>query len=86
MEIAVNISVPDEMLADESEKVSRRVLEQFVLEGYKTGKLSVKQVRELLNFSSRIETENFLHRSKAFDYTVEDLKKDFKTMEDSGLK
>lgn len=86
MEIQINVSVSDELLDLDSEQVSRQVLEQFVLEGYKKEKLTIKQVRELLGFSSRLETENFLHRHKAFAYTMDDLKNDLKTMEDAGLK
>ena len=86
MEIQINISVPDELLDRDSEQVSRQVLEQFVLEGYKKEKLTIKQVREILGFSSRLETEKFLHQHKAFVYTLDDLKNDLKTMEDLGFK
>ena len=86
MEIEVNISVPDELLNSDGKQVSRRVFEQFVIEGYKKGKLTTKNVRQLLGFFSRFETEDFLHRNKAFDYSVEDLNDDLRTMEDLGLK
>ncbi len=86
MEIEVNISVPDELLNSDGQQVSRRVFEQFVIEGYKKGKLTTKNVRELLGFSSRFETEDFLHRNRAFDYTVDDLKNDLQTTKDLGLK
>jgi hypothetical protein len=86
MEIQADLSISDELLNGKNEKVSRKVLEQFSLEGYKTGKLSYKQIGNLLGFSSRFEVDDFLHRNQAFDYTVEDLKDDLKTLEDLDLK
>lgn len=86
MEIQLTVSIPDELLVRDGEKVSRRVFEQFILESYKNGKLTTRQVRELLGFSSRFETEDFLHRNKAFDYTIEDLEKDLMTLEDMESK
>lgn len=82
----IQVSIPDELLNGEIEEVLRKVLEQFALEGYKTGKLSYKQIGKILGFSSRFEIDDFLHRHQAFDYTIEDLKADLKTFEDLGLK
>jgi len=86
MEIQVSLIIPDELLSGASEKVSRQILEQFVLEGYKKRKLTTKQVGELLGFSTRFEVDDFLHRHEAFDYSVEDLEADLKTLKDLGLK
>lgn len=86
MEIQVNFSISDKLLNGESKEVSRKILEQFVLEGYKTGKLTAKQVGKLLSLSSRFEVDDFLHQHQAFGYTPEDLQSDLKTLEDLGLK
>ena len=76
MAIQVKLSVPDELLEKDYETVSRGILERFVLESYKLNKISAKQVRNLLGFASRLETEDFLHRNRAFDYSIEDLEED----------
>jgi DNA-binding MarR family transcriptional regulator len=85
VEITLNIKMPDNISETDSSKVSRDVLEQVVAESYKAGKLSMKQVRLLLGFSSRFEAEDFIHSRGATGYTVDDLKKEIKTMEDLGL-
>lgn len=86
MEIDVKITLPDDLSGFDSEKVSRQVMEQVVAEGYRDGRLSLKQVQILLGFSSRVEAEGFLHARKATVYTVEDLKNDLENMKDLGLR
>lgn len=86
MEIQIKLSIPDELLDNESEVVAREILEQFVLESYKLDKISTKQIQKLLGFSSRFEVENFLHQNKAFGYTIEDLENDLETLKDLGLR
>ncbi|MGI8669087.1 MAG: UPF0175 family protein [Aridibacter sp.] len=86
MSINVKLSIPDELLSKKSEIVSREILEQFVIESYKLDKISTKQIQHLLGFKSRFEVEDFLHKNKAFGYTLEDLEDDLKTLKDLGLK
>lgn len=87
MEIEVKLNIPDELLNGKGgENISRQVFEQVVAESYKTGKLTTKQVRNLLGFSSRFEVDEFLHLHKAFGYTEKDLKADLKTLKDLGLR
>ncbi len=86
MEIQVKLLIPDELLNKTSDVVSREIFEQFVLESYKLDKISAKQIQKLLGFKSRFEVEDFLHRKKAFGYTIEDLKDDLETLKDLGLK
>jgi len=87
MDISVQLTLPDDLVASlDSMKLSREVFEQVVAEGYKEGRLGPKQVRILLGFSTRMETEDFLHRRKAMEYTVEDLEHDLKGMSDLGLR
>ena len=86
MDIQVKVTLPDEIKDLDSGVISRDVLEQVVVEGYKNGSLGPKQVRLLLGFSSRMETEDFLHRNRAMEYTVEDLKSDLETMKKLGLR
>ena len=85
MDITVNVKLPDEISDLDSSSVSRDVLEQVVVEGYKNGSLGPKQVRLLLGFSSRMETEDFLRRRRALEYTLEDMNDDLETMKKLGL-
>lgn len=85
MDIQVSVKLPDELTNLDSSTVSRDVLEQVVIEGYKNGTLGPKQVRLLLGFSDRWETEEFLRRSGALEYTLEDLNDDLETLEKLGL-
>jgi hypothetical protein len=86
MDIQVKITLPDDLANIDSEKVSRSVLEQVIAEGYKEGRLNLKQVRVLLGFKSRIEAEGFLHRQRAAEYTISDLKSDLENLKDLGLR
>lgn len=85
MDIRVTVKLPDEILNLDSGRVSRDVLEQVVIEGYKNGGLGPKQVRLLLGFSSRLETEEFLRRHRAMDYSVDDMNDDMETIRKLGL-
>lgn len=50
------------------------------LEGYRSGKLSVEQVRRLLRFESRFQVHAFLKAHQVLpDYGEEGLEKDLKT-------
>lgn len=85
MIVDVTVSLPDDLAELDSSVVSRDVYEQVVAEGYRTGRLGPVQVRKLLGFGSRFETEDFLHRMGAMVYTVEDLESDLQGMRDLGI-
>ena len=58
----VTLRIPDDVakrLSASGGNVSRRVLEAFVLEGYREQTLTLYQVSEMLGLS-RVETEDFL--------------------------
>lgn len=86
MNVEVTVSLPDDLAELDSSAVSRDVFEQVVAEGYRSGRLGPAQVRKLLGFSSRFETEDFLHRMKAMEFTVEDLEHDLETLSKLGLR
>ena len=73
----VTVSLPDEILQD-SDEVSRRVLEQVALDGFKSGQLTTAQVRRILGFESRLEVYNFLaaHGVPWVNYSVEDAERE----------
>jgi hypothetical protein len=82
----VEITNADELLSESHPELSRYVLEQIAINGYKSNSLTLVQVRKLLGFSTRFETEEFLHLNKAFGYTGEDLFQDLETLKDLGLR
>lgn len=57
--------------------ISRRVLELIAADRYRQGHIGSAEVRQILNFSSRWETYEFLKREKAYlPYTEDDLEQD----------
>lgn len=82
----IEVTIPNEIFTDAKINVPRYVLEQIAISGYKSNKLSMVQVRKLLGFSSRMETEDFLRSREALVYTIEDYEQDMKTLNDLGLR
>jgi Uncharacterised protein family (UPF0175) len=82
----IEVTIPNEIFTDAKINVPRYVLEQIALKGYQSNSLSMVQVRKLLGFSSRFETEEFLHLNSAFGYTKSDLEEDLQTLKDLGLR
>ena len=76
--MTVTVSLPDEILLLDSDEVSRRVLEQVALDGFKSGQLTTAQVRRILGFESRLEVYDFLsaHGVPWVDYSVEDAERE----------
>jgi predicted HTH domain antitoxin len=78
----VTISLPDELLASESEDLSRQVLEQVALEGFRSGQLTTAQVRRILGFASRLQVHEFLaaHGVPWVNYDEEELRQEVETL------
>ena len=76
--MTVTVSLPDEILLQDSDEVSRRVLEQVALDGFKSGQLTTAQVRRILGFESRLQVYDFLaaHGVPWVDYSVEDAERE----------
>jgi len=74
----VTVSLPDEILLQDSDEVSRSVLEQVALDGFKSGQLTTAQVRRILGLESRLEVYDFLaaHGVPWVDYSVEDAERE----------
>ncbi len=83
MQIALTVS--DDLVAslgDNSVEVSRFALEALAVEGYRSGRLSAFQVREMLGHESRWETENFLSAHGVWPgTTVEDFEAELRSLE-----
>ena len=56
----VTVSLPDEILSKDNDEISRQVLEQVALDGFKSGQLTTAQVRRILGMESRLEAYEFL--------------------------
>jgi predicted HTH domain antitoxin len=78
----VTISLPDGILSDQNEDVSRKVLEQVALDGFKTGQLTIAQVRRILGFESRLQVHEFLasHQVPWVDYDEEELQREVEVL------
>jgi FKBP-type peptidyl-prolyl cis-trans isomerase (trigger factor) len=78
----VTVSLPDDILANDNADVARQVLEQVALDGFRTGQLTVAQVRRILGFESRLQVYEFLatHGVAWVDYDEEELQREIETL------
>jgi Uncharacterised protein family (UPF0175) len=86
MEIAIHL--PDDIAQRLQAKwgdVSRRALEELVLEGYQARILGESDIRRLLGFETRFEVHEFLHAHQVPFYTLDDLQRDRETSQRLGL-
>ncbi len=61
--------------------IERRVLELIAADNYRQGRIGAAQVRQMLHFSSRWESYEFLKQEKAYlPYTENDLEQDLQTI------
>jgi Uncharacterised protein family (UPF0175) len=84
----VTIHLPDDVaqrLQAQWGDVSRRVLEELVLEGYRARILGESDIRRLLGFETRFEVHDFLCKHQVPFYTLEDLQRDRETSQRLGL-
>ena len=78
MDISVKVAIPANILNDTDTEASRRVVEEFALEAFKSGQLTVAQVRRLLGFETRMQVHEFLaaHGVPWINYPVEDAERE----------
>ena len=69
--MSVQVEIPDQIFRTAAPDMSRRVLETVALEGFKSGQLTLYQVRLLLGFETRFEVHEFLAKHDV-NYSVED--------------
>jgi predicted N-acetyltransferase YhbS len=76
----VSVELPEDIarvLEAGGRDLSRAVLEDLALEGYRSGRLSESQVRRLLGFETRHEVHGFLKaHGAALPMTTDDLQAD----------
>lgn len=80
--MSVTVFLPDDVLTDQGGDVPRRVLEQVALEGFKSGQLTIAQVRRILGFDSRLQAHEFLasHAVPWVDYDDSELERETETL------
>ena len=71
--VEITFNIPDEFarqVASEGEDPARVALEALALQGYRTGRLSESNLREMLGFDTRIEVHSFLKRHGVYLPTI----------------
>ena len=85
----LTVEIPDELASQLSAAggdLSRRVLEGFALEEYKSERISKAQLRRLLGFETRYELDGFLKaRQGRANVTIDDLRRDVQDLKSLGL-
>jgi hypothetical protein len=78
--MTITVEIPEEFagqLIAAGKDPARAALEAIALEGYRSGRLSEAEIRNLLGFETRMEVDAFLKEHGAFPpYTDEDLAHD----------
>lgn len=74
----ITIELPENIANQlQTSNISRRILELIAADSYRQGRIGSAEVRQILNFSSRWETYQFLKDEKAYLlYTENDLEQD----------
>jgi hypothetical protein len=85
----LNVEIPDDLaqrLAAVGDDLSRRALEGFALEEYKTGRITKAELRRLLGFETRYELDGFLKAHQVWaNVTIDDLRRDVQDLKSLGL-
>ena len=86
--MTLTVEIPDDLagrLCASGGDLSRRALEAFALEEYKTGRVSRAELRRLLGFS-RYELDGFLKAHEVWiEYTIEDFRRDMQDLKALGF-
>lgn len=84
MEVSVKVAIPDEVLSGQNGEISHRILEEFALEGFKSGQLTIAQMRRILGLETRIQVHEFLaaHGIPWVDYDEAELQREVETLKE----
>ena len=82
MEVSVKVAIPDDVLSGQNGEISHRILEEFALEGFKSGQLTIAQVRRILGLETRTQAHEFLaaHSISWVDYDEADIQRELETL------
>lgn len=80
----LELNIPDNVFRPGNADVSREVLEAVAIEGFKSGQLTLYQVRRILAFETRFEVHQFLaqHDVPWVNYSEEDLERESETLKE----
>lgn len=85
----LTLEIPDDLagqLSVAGADLSRRALEAFALDEYKSRHITKAQLRRLLGFDTRYELDGFLKAHDVWmNYTIEDLRREVETLRQLGL-
>jgi hypothetical protein len=85
----LTLEIPDDLagrLSAAGGDLSRRALEAFALEEYKSARITKAEMRRLLGFGSRYELDGFLKAHEIWiDYTVDDFHREMQDLERLGF-
>ena len=85
----LTLSIPDDLasrLSAEGGDLSRRALEAFALEEYKTERISKAELRRLLGFETRYELDGFLKAHEVWaNCTIDELRLEMQDLKSLGL-
>jgi hypothetical protein len=77
----ITIELPDELaeqIQRNSGDIGRRMLEALAAEGYRSGALTGRQIRQLLGLKNRYELDAFLKQAGIFrEYSAAELEHDY---------
>jgi predicted HTH domain antitoxin len=84
MEVSVKVAIPDDVLSGQNGEISHRILEEFALEGFKSGQLTIAQVRRILGLETRIQAHEFLaaHGVPWVDYDEAELQRELENLKE----
>jgi len=84
----ITIEIPENIANQlQISNISRRILELIAADSYRQGRIGSAEVRQILNFSSRWETYQFLNDEKAYlPYTENDLEQDAQAIHNVMIK
>jgi hypothetical protein len=85
----LTVEIPDDLVSRLNAAggdLSRRALEAFGLEEYKSGHITKAELRRLLGFSSRYELDGFLKSHEVWiDYSIEDYRRELQDLKRLGF-
>ncbi|MGD1094253.1 MAG: UPF0175 family protein [Bryobacteraceae bacterium] len=85
----LTLPTPDDLairLSAEGGDLSRRALEAFALEEYKTERISKAELRRLLGFETRYELDGFLKAHEVWaNCTIDELRLEMQDLKSLGL-
>ena len=85
----VIVTISDELaarLAEGGRDLERQALEGLVLEAYRSGRMTVDDVRDALGFEVLDQVDGFLKAHGAFEaYSIEDVERQVRTLVIAGV-